>query len=80
MLNAFIAGDVVVMVAASSAAAYGIARGTAWAGKAAALVTGGALYATLYLVAWTALGGDGWLGVALMSLATGIDAAVTARL
>lgn len=74
VLNAFLLGDLVVLLGGSLLGAAGVRRDQAWAFAAVAVTTGAAGYATLYLAAWVAQGGSGWLGLVPMVPATGITA------
>src|SRR5687768_5064215 len=75
-LDAFLFADLVALVAGSAIAAVGVGGGHPWARTAVALTAGGAGYATLYLLGWVAAGGDGWLGIAPMSVATAATIAI----
>lgn len=74
VLDAFMAGDAVLLVAGSILAAIATKRRTRSAAALTALVAGGSAYSTLYLAAWVAFGGHGSLGLVLMTLATAANA------
>ena len=76
VLDAFVAGDLVVFLLGSALGAWGLARRAAWAPMEVAGTAGGAAYATLYLAGWTGRGGAGALGLVCMVPATILTAAV----
>ena len=83
VLDAFLFPDTVLLFAVSGLAAVALLRQWRSAAVLAALTTGGSAYVTLYLAHWVLQGGHGWMGVAAMSIETGIMAVfvalVTAR-
>jgi hypothetical protein len=67
-LLAFLIPDVVLFAGAALLAAYGLARGAAWAWPVLCLHAGAAAYAALYCIGLTVLTrGGGWLGAVLMA-------------
>ena len=79
VLDAFLLPDLLVLVVGSVAGATAIARGSSWAPRVVAFTAGGCAYATLFLVLWVAGGGDGWVGIVPMALATVVTAAIAMR-
>ncbi|OWY62748.1 hypothetical protein B7486_56770 [cyanobacterium TDX16] len=70
VLSAFVLADLVVVAGGSAASAVLVLRDHPRAGVVVAGTAGGWAYATLVLVAWTVLGGDGAVGVVPMLVAT----------
>ena len=67
-LLAFLIPDVILFAGASMLAAYGLARGTAWAWPVLCLHAGAAAYAALYCIGLTLMSSGGaWFGAALMA-------------
>jgi hypothetical protein len=70
VLSSFLIADLVLIAGGSLIAAAALWRRAGWAAWAAMAVAGAVAYATLYLVAWIVNGGDGWLGLVSMWVAT----------
>jgi hypothetical protein len=70
VLSSFVLADLVLIVGGSLVTAVALWRRAQWAGWVAMATAGAVAYATLYLVAWKANGGDGWLGLVAMMAAT----------
>lgn len=80
VLSAFVVGDLVVIVGGSLLGAAGARRTAPWTFGAVATTAGATGYATLYLAAWVAQGGSGWLGLVAMIPATFITASIAWQL
>ena len=76
VLDTFLVADLVVFVAGSLVASWALAGAWRSAPTLVAVVAGGAAYATLYLVGWVALGGDGATGIAPMVAATTVTSTI----
>ena len=66
-LLAFMPGDLIVYGAGSLLAAYGLAHGRAWGWAALCVNAGAGVYAALYGLALSLLGGGAWLGAVMMA-------------
>ena len=66
-LLTFFAPDLLVYVASSLFAAYGLSRGASWAWPALCVNAGAGVYAALYALTLPLWSSGGWLGATLMS-------------
>jgi hypothetical protein len=68
--DAFVVADLGVVILGSALSAWGVWTGKRWAVPAVMFTAGGIVYATLYLVGWVGLTGDGSVLLWMMLVVT----------